>query len=140
VNYLADTNIVSEPMKPKPNAQVLAWLKVHGKELYVSSITIAEIKKGIERLPTGRKRTAFELWFAEFCRNTGKRILSFNANTAHVYGQLTAKWERNGVTVPDLDGLIAATAHRHGLTLVTRNVSDFQKTGVRVINPFGDSE
>jgi len=140
VNYLVDTNIASEPTKPRPNPQVLSWVKAHLGKFYISSISIAEIRRGIERLPAGRKKDAFELWFAEFCRNVGKRILSFNASTAHVYGQLTAKWERNGITVPDLDGLIAATAHRHNLAVVTRNISDFQKAGVRVINPFGDSD
>jgi len=140
VNYLVDTNVASEPTKPKPNAQVLAWLQTHWREFYVSSITIAEIRRGIELLPTGRKKATLEVWFAEFCKRMRKRIMSFNATTAHVWGQLAANWERNGSGVPVFDGQIAATAHRHKLTVVTRNISDFEKTGVRVINPFGDSE
>jgi len=140
MNFLGDTNLFSEPTKPKPNLRVLAWIEAHERELYVSTITIAEVRKGIERMPEGRKKADFLSWFTRFCKRMEHRTISFNANTAHVYGQLTAKWERNGVTVPDLDGLIAATAHRHGLTVVTRNVSDFEKTGIRVLNPFDDSE
>jgi predicted nucleic acid-binding protein len=64
------------------------------------------------------------------------RILSFNTSVAHVWGQLKASWERKGLVVASLDSQIAATAHRHGLTVVTRNVSDFDKTGVKVLNPF----
>jgi len=140
VNYLADTNLVSEFTKPKPNLQVLAWIGAHERELYVSSITIAEIRRGIERMPLGHKRGAVELWFDRFCKRMENRTISFNASIAHIWGQLAAKWERIGIGVPILDGLIAATAHRHNLTVVTRNVSDFQKTGLRVINPFDDSE
>jgi predicted nucleic acid-binding protein len=65
------------------------------------------------------------------------RILSFNVGTAHVWGQLKADWERTGVAIPSLDSQIAATAHRHNLTLVTRNTEDFEKTGVKLLNPFG---
>ena len=64
------------------------------------------------------------------------RMLSFNISTAHVWGQLKATWEKAGISVPSLDSQIAATAHRHGLTIVTRNVSDFEKTGLKVLNPF----
>jgi hypothetical protein len=66
------------------------------------------------------------------------RVLSFNTNTAHVWGQLKAKWDKAGISVPSLDSQIAATAHRHGLTVVTRNTSDFDKTGVKVLNPLKD--
>jgi len=140
MNFLGDTNLLSEPIKPKPNPRVVAWITAHRKELYISSISIAEIRRGIERLPEGRRKTACKLWFTKLCKDTKDRTLSFNASTAHVWGQLAAKWERAGVTVPDLDGFIAATAIRHNLALVTRNVSDFQNTGLRVINPFDDSE
>ena len=64
------------------------------------------------------------------------RILGFNTGTAHVWGQLKAKWEKEGVNVPSLDSQIAATASRHSLILVTRNTCDFEKTGVRTLNPF----
>lgn len=63
------------------------------------------------------------------------RIRSFNASTAHVWGQLVAAWDKNGTTIPSLDSQLAATAHRHNLTMVTRNVSDFQNTGVKLFNP-----
>jgi toxin FitB len=64
------------------------------------------------------------------------RVLSFNLTTAHVWGQLVARWAKSGETVPALDSQLAATAHRHGLTMVTRNVADFQNAGVKLLNPF----
>ena len=70
------------------------------------------------------------------CQRMDGRILGFNTSTAHVWGQLVAGWEKKGITVPSLDSQIAATAHRHALTLVTRNTSDFELTGVKFLNPF----
>ena len=64
------------------------------------------------------------------------RILSFNTGIAHVWGQLVAKWDKKGIALPSLDSQLAATAHRHGLTVVTRNVTDFQNAGVKLLNPF----
>ena len=78
-------------------------------------------------------------WLQSICDCMKGRVLSFNTSTAHVWGQLKAKWDKAGITVPSLDSQIATTAHRHSLTVVTvvtRNTSDFEKTGVKVVNPF----
>lgn len=131
-----DTNVFSELAKTKPNAQVIAWLRDHESELYLSTITIGELRRGIENLPAGKRKTALQSWFTALCKRMEGRILSFNISTAHVWGQLVAKWEKKGTTVSSLDSQLAATAHRHNLTMVTRNVSDFQNTGVKVSNPF----
>ncbi|HEY8902480.1 MAG TPA: hypothetical protein VIM48_02160, partial [Chthoniobacterales bacterium] len=64
------------------------------------------------------------------------RVLSFNTSTAHVWGQLKAAWDKEGISIPSLDSQLIATAHRHDLTIVTRNISDFQRSGVRLLNPF----
>ena len=136
MSYLVDTNVLSELAKAKPDPNVVAWLRDHEPELYLSTVTIGELRRGIERLPTGKRKMALHSWFGTLCKRMEGRILSFNTSTAHVWGQWMAAWDKKGTTVPSLDSQLAATAHRHNLTIVTRNVTDFQKTGVKLINPF----
>ncbi len=136
MSFLVDTNVFCEPAKPKPDQRVIAWLHKNEGALYVSTVTIGEIRRGIERLPIGKRRTELLHWLQNLCNCMKGRMLSFNISTAHVWGQLKATWEKAGISVPSLDSQIAATAHRHGLTIVTRNVSDFEKTGLKVLNPF----
>jgi len=136
VSYLVDTNVYSEPVKAKPDAKVVAWLRSNESELYVSTITIGEIRRGIERLPDGKRKTQLRAWLQNLCDCMKGRVLSFNTSTAHVWGQLKAQWDKAGLSVPSLDSQIAGIAQRHSLTVVTRNTSDFQKTGVKVLNPF----
>ncbi|MGL4400391.1 MAG: type II toxin-antitoxin system VapC family toxin [Luteolibacter sp.] len=136
MSYLVDTNVFSELAKTKPDEQVVAWLRDHEADLYLSTVTIGELRRGIEALPAGKRKTALQSWFTGLCKRTEGRILSFNTSTAHVWGQLVAAWDKKGVTVPSLDSQLAATAHRHRLTMVTRNVADFQNTGVKLFNPF----
>lgn len=138
MSCLVDTNIYSEPVKPKPEPKIIEWLRKHGRELYVSTVTIGEIRRGIERLPEGKRKTQLRVWLQAICDCMKGRVLSFNASTAHVWGQLKAKWDKAGINVPSLDSQIAATAHRHRLTVITRNTSDFNKSGVKVIDPFSN--
>lgn len=136
MSYLVDTNVVSELAKAQPDPHVVLWLRDHEPDLYLSTITIGELRRGIENLPSGKRKSALQAWFSELCKRMDGRILSFNTSTAHVWGQLVATWDKKGRNVPSLDSQIAATAHRHNLTIVTRNVSDFQNTGVKLFNPF----
>jgi len=136
MSYLVDTNVVSELARTSPEAPVIAWLRDHEPELYLSTITIGELRRGIEKLPTGKRKAALQSWFTGLCERMEGRILSFNTSTAHVWGQLMAVWDKKGTSIPSLDGQLAATAHRHNLTMVTRNLSDFQNTGVKLLNPF----
>jgi len=136
VSYLVDTNIFSESAKPKPDPQVMTWLKKHESEIYISTITVGEIRRGIERLPWGKRKTQLQVWLRSLCDCMQGRILSFNLSTAHIWGQLKAGWEAEKIVVPSLDSQIAAIAHRHSLVLVTRNTDDFEKTGLRLLNPF----
>jgi predicted nucleic acid-binding protein len=136
VSYLVDTNVFSEAVKPKPDARIVAWLNKHESEIYVSTITIGEIRRGIERLSEGKRRNRLRAWLISICDCMKGRVLSFNTSAAHVWGQLKAKWDRTGITVPSLDSQIAATAQRHQLTLVTRNSRDFEKTGIKIVNLF----
>jgi len=136
MSFLVDTNIISEAVSKKPNPEVVRWLQENEPVLYISAITIGELRRGIERLPKGRRRQALTEWLTRICEIMKGRVLSFNTSVAHVWGQLKAKWDAQGQVVPSLDSQIAATAVRHGLTLVTRDEKHFNATGVRVLNPF----
>lgn len=136
MSYLVDTNVFSELAKTRPNDAVVAWLRSNEPRLYVSAVTIGEIRRGIERLPDGERKKQLREWMTDLCRSLKGRVLSFNASTAQVWGQLKAAWDLAGIAVPSLDGQIAATAQRHGLTLVTRNTADFSRTGVKLVDPF----
>jgi len=136
VSYLVDTDVFSEPVKPRPEPQVVAWLREHESELYLSPITIGEIRRGIERLDDGKRKTELRAWLQSLCDCLKGRVLSFNISTAHIWGQMKAGWDKEGVVVPSLDSQLAATAQRHQLTLVAHNTAHFEKTGVAVLNPF----
>lgn len=136
--FLLDTNIPSEALRPLPSANVLAWLKSQSKELqFVSVVTIGELRRGITLLPPGPKREKLEqfiqidipLWF-------GTRILSITQSIAERWGVLDAMGQMRGTPINTADGMIAATALEHGLTVVTRNAKDFAPFGVTVLNPW----
>ena len=134
MTYLLDTNIISEIRKAHGNPHVKAWFAATGaNDLYLSVLTIGEIRHGIERL---RRRDAtqasvFDSWLAGLQREFDQRLLPVSVQIADVWGQL-----RVPDPVPTIDGLLAATASVTGLTLVTRNTSDLANTGVRLLNPF----
>jgi toxin FitB len=136
VSFLVDTNVFSEPAKPKPDPQVAAWLRENEPNLYVSTITIGELRRGVEWLPDGVRKSKLRHWLISICECMKGRVLGFNTSTAHVWGQMKAQWDSAGVVVPTLDSQIAAIAKKHGLTVVTRNTSDYSRTGVKVMNPF----
>lgn len=134
MKYLADTNVLSEPTKSRPNAAVIQWLRHHESELVVSSIILGELQYGILLLPVGRKRTRLLKWFAEGVKRFP--ALDFDTATADVWARLLARLKQKGQAMPIKDSLIAASAKKHSLTVVTRNVSDFQHANVKLVNPF----
>jgi predicted nucleic acid-binding protein len=136
MSYLVDTNIFSEPTRPHPNRAVMAWLQENEPNIYVSTITIGELRRGIERLAESGRKTKLRHWLQSLCDCMKGRVLSYSTSSAHVWGQLNAKWDEKGIVIASLDSQIAAIAHRHGLTVVTRNIKDFEKTGVKVLDPF----
>ena len=137
MSFLVDTNVFSEKFKRRPNAKVVSWLAENESELFVSTLTIAEIRRGIERLPEGERRDQLQQWLASLSRTMAGSILSFNRAVAHTWGQMQGRLDKQGIKLSPFDGLIAATAMRHGLTVVTRNEHDFKNARVKTLNPFG---
>ena len=135
MSYLLDTNIVSETVRRNPNKAVIAWLdQLPGEALYVSVLTLGEIRKGIEALADRRRRERLRLWLEhELTAWFEGRVLSIDLAVADRWGRLLAEVGR---PVPTIDSLLAATALHHELRLVTRNSGDFEYPGLEVINPF----
>jgi len=136
--YLLDTNIPSEITRPQPEPKVEAFLLKAGKErVYLSVLSLGEIVKGIGILPEGKRRDSLQAWLeAEIRPWFGERILPVSAAVAERWGALSAQARLRGTPLPVVDGLIAATALEHGLTLVTRNSKDFVRSGVAIANPW----
>ncbi|MGH9523609.1 MAG: type II toxin-antitoxin system VapC family toxin [Terriglobales bacterium] len=137
MNFLLDTNVVSEWVKPQPNPAVIAWLdEVDEDRVFVSVVTITELRYGISRLAPGRKRTQLEDWLDQdlVARFEG-RVLSIDAVVANACGELLARREGAGRPLEAMDAYLAATALVHRLTLVTRNEADFEDS-VRWLNPW----
>ena len=136
MSYLVDTNVFSEKLKPRSDAKVVAWLAENESELFISTLTIAEIRRGIERLPQGKRRDQFQQWLTSLNSTMAGSILSFNRAAAHSWGQMQGQLDLKGIRISPFDGILAATAIRHGLTVVTRNERDFKDAPVRMLNPF----
>jgi toxin FitB len=135
MSYLLDTNIISETVRRSPNEAVIAWLdQIPGEALFVSVLTIGEIRKGIESLSDRRRREKLRLWLEhELPAWFEGRVLPVDIAVADRWGRLLAEIGR---AVPTIDSLLAATALHHELRLVTRNTGDFNFPGLQVINPF----
>jgi toxin FitB len=134
VKYLVDADVLSEPTKPAPNVRVVEWLRHNEAELAVSPIVLGELEYGILLLPAGRKRRTLQKWFSDGVKKL--RSLDFDAVTAAAWAVMLAQMKRRNLAMPVKDSLIAATALAHGLSVVSRNVTDFRKSGVPLINPF----
>jgi predicted nucleic acid-binding protein len=134
VTYLVDANVLSELTKPLPSDRVIDWLRWNETKLVVNPIILGEIEYGILLLSAGRQRRALQKWFSE--RVGTLAILDFDAATGSEWAKLLARLKERATPMPIKDSLIAATALRHGLTVATRNIADFSKAGVEVLNPF----
>jgi len=131
--YLLDTNIVSELRRPRPHGALLAWLQdVQDHDLHISAVTIGEIQSGVEitREQDEAKAAAIEAWLDEVARTYN--VLSMEAQTFRLWARLMHRRSDNLIE----DAMIAATAAIHHLTVVTRNVRDFESLGVLTLNPF----
>ncbi len=135
MSYLLDTNVVSETIRRNPNKAVISWLEqVPGEALFISVLTLGEIRKGIEALSEKKRREKLQLWIDhELPRWFDERVLPVDLAVADRWGRLLAEVGRS---VPTIDSLLAATALHHDLRLVTHNVRDFDYPGLAVINPW----
>lgn len=137
MNYLLDTCVLSELVKPAPDPAVVRWVAERNEyALYVSSITLAELRRGIERLPDSRRRSELTEWLNRLEGGFDGRVLAFGIDTARTWARMMAAAEAQGRPLAAFDSMIAATALSRQLTLVTRNVRDFVASGVSVLNPW----
>ena len=138
MNSLLDTNVISELISKQPNKKVVEWLdRLDPNTIYLSVITIGEIRKGIEKLPPSKRRDKVKEWLkADLLLRFQGRILNITAEVMLIWGELTGRLENEGRRIAAIDSLIAAIALQGNYHLATRNEHDFQHTGVRIINPW----
>lgn len=136
---ILDTNVVSELMRPSPNAQVRAWVSSkNSNDLALSAITIAEIQRGLLRLPKGKRRTSLEANFLTFVAEAfGASVFPFDKAAALIYGEIAANREKSGFAIDAVDLMIAAVAKVQKASIATRNTKDFEGCGITLINPWG---
>lgn len=135
---LLDTNVISEPWKPAPDTAVLAWLDAQAVEtLFISAISIAELRFGIASLPSGKRQTILhDRLESEVLPHFDGRILPFNVDTSQFYAELMAGGRVSGKAIGKADGYIAATAAENRLVVAARDISPFKAAGLKVINPW----
>ena len=134
MTYLVDANVLCEPTRPSPDPRVVEWLREHEHEIVLDPVVLGEVRFGILSLPPGKKRAKLEAWF-----ESGVQAIAcfpFEAETGLRWAELLAGLRTRGQAMPIKDSLIAATALTHDLVVVTRNLGDFEKAGVRLIDPF----
>jgi predicted nucleic acid-binding protein len=139
MNYLIDTCVLSELVKKQPCEQVADWFNLQQPEqLFISSITLAEIKKGLYKIKTSQPERFQTLmrWYVTVESKFAGRILPVSEAVLDDWAGISAMAELQGRTLAVMDSLIAATAHRHQLALVTRNVDDFKMISLQIVNPY----
>ena len=139
MRVLLDTCVISEVGRRKGHPRVRARLEAtRSEDMFLSVVTMGELTKGIALLPAGRKRGALSAWLVTLEQDYAERILPVDVETAGIWGELAAAAQGRGKSVSVSDGIIAATAIRHGLHVMTRNIRDFCETGAILINPWED--
>jgi len=138
VTWLLDTNVVSEWVKPQPDPGVIRWLAEADEDrVFISVVTLAELRYGIDRMPAGARRRRLELWLDEdLPHRFDGRILGVDAVVSDRWGRLLALAERKGRPIGPMDACLAAIAASRGLTLVTRNARDFTGADVPLLDPW----
>jgi toxin FitB len=133
---IIDTNVVSELMLPSPSEMVVGWVRANEPELYTTSITLAEIHYGIQRLADGHRKRLLRSTAEEVFLQFEERVLAFDAEAALVYATIVSDRDRAGLPIDGFDAQIAAICRTHRAALATRNTKDFQDTGIEVIDPW----
>ncbi len=142
MKYLVDTCVISETFKPNPDPKVLKWIDACAEDsVFISVLTIGELQKGISKLPNSQKKQLMQHWLdVDFLQRFAGRIIEIDEDVVSLWGAMLADKEKKGVNIPAIDSLIAATALANGLVVVTRNTKDFEKCGVKILDPFNFSE
>lgn len=135
MSWLLDADVLSQLAKSRGDARVVAWIESEKERCFTSSIVIAQLAAWV-RSKEGRERAALQAWLGDTLAAMEGRVISFNVSVAHVWAELWSDLRRQGRTMPIEDSYIAATAKRHGLTIVTGNERDFRRPGVKTLNPF----
>ena len=139
MNVLLDTNVLSERARPRPDPVLARWVDgLDEDRAFVSVISLAEIRRGIERLPASGRRTYLAAWLeTDLAARFAGRVLTIDVQVADAWGVLVADGDRHGNPVPIMDGFLAATAVVHAMT-ITRNTRDFARLGVSLVNPWSE--
>jgi len=135
MNWLLDTDVICQPAKRQGDARVIAWLEKEQDRCYTSAVVIAQLAYWV-RTKDGRQRIALQDWLTRLVDALQGRIHGFNVTVAHVWAEQERLADKAAQRMPMEDRYIAATAHRHGLTIATGNDRDFRRRGLKVFNPF----
>jgi tRNA(fMet)-specific endonuclease VapC len=138
MNYILDTNVIAELVTSQPDPNVTRWIEgVDPQTVYLSVITVGELKKGVEKIPDSRRKTVLEAWLVkDLLVRFQDHLLPIDTSVMLTWGLLVARLEAIGKPMPAIDSLIAATTLRSGCTLATRNVGDFEHAGISLLNPW----
>jgi predicted nucleic acid-binding protein len=138
MSFLLDTNVVAEWVKPRPEPQVVSWLAaVDEDRVFLSVVSLAEIRRGIEAMELGRRRERLATWLTdELPARFEGRVLDVDSHVAHNWGVVTVRSQKAGIVIGAMDAFFAATAQTHGLTLVTRDIGDFKAAGIELYDPW----
>lgn len=134
MRFLVDANVLSEPPKPAPDQDVIGWLRRHEDDIAIDPVILGELRFGILLLPRGRRRRRLESWFEAVIKSL--QCIPWDAETGLRWAELLARLRSSGRAMPTKDSLVAATALVYGLTVATRNRTDFEKAGVSIMDPF----
>ena len=135
MSWLLDTDVICQPAKRHGDPRVVRWIEQEKNDCYTSAVVIAQLAYWV-RTKEGRQREALQTWLTRLIDAMHGRIHGFNVSVAHVWGEQERLLEKAGRRMPVEDSYIAATARRHGLTIVTGNDQDFRRPGLKVFNPF----
>jgi len=140
MNYLLDTCLISELAKSKPDQRVVDWiLSENETNFYISVLTFGELHKGVEKLPESKKKEELRIWIADELKNRFQnRVIGIDMRVSILWGKIQCFAEKNGKSMPVIDSLIAATGIAYDLTVVTRNVTDMEQSGVKLFNPWSE--
>lgn len=134
---VVDTNVTSELMKPTPSPTVVDWVRAQNvAELFTTSVTLSEVRYGIERLPEGRRKDSLRDAAEDVFGTFADHVLAFDAIAAAEYARIVSSRDLAGEPIDGFDAQIAAICSAHGATLATRNLRDFRRTGIDVIDPW----